>query len=90
MWGASPPRPQTTSATTRAPRAEPPLGKGNLSFKMGHTDRMRVLEKAAIRVDRPGRYQPTLTEVEETKALLGLAPLMLVAVLFKVGGGGWG
>ncbi|KAI8470601.1 MAG: POT family-domain-containing protein [Monoraphidium minutum] len=61
---------------------EPPLGKGNLSFKMGHTDRMRVLEKAALRVDGGG-YQPSLTEVEETKALFSLVPLIVVAVLFK-------
>lgn len=63
---------------------EPPLGEGAVAFKMGHTKRMRCLEKAAIPHGRPGKYQPSLTEVEETKALLSLAPIIVIAVLFKV------
>lgn len=64
---------------------EPPLGKGSTAFRMGYTPRMRVLDKAAIRHGVPGRHQPSLTEVEETKALLSLAPMVLTAVLFVIG-----
>ncbi|GBF90734.1 hypothetical protein Rsub_03035 [Raphidocelis subcapitata] len=64
---------------------DPPLGSGNVAFRMGRTPRYRRLERAALPHGRPGRYQPSLAEVEEAKALLSLGPFLLLAVLFRIG-----
>lgn len=62
---------------------EPPPGtKGALPFKMAHTNKMRCLDKAAI---RSGSAQPaSLTEVEETKAFLGIMPLFLCIIFYQM------
>jgi len=51
---------------------------------MQHTDRMHVLDRAAIPHSRPGVYQASVTEVEETKALLGLGPIFLCVCIWQV------
>jgi hypothetical protein len=78
---------------------EPGPGEGKLKFKMAHTDRMRALDRAAIRrggggqaVQQAGgstkRHQASVTEVEETKALLGLGPIFLCVCIWQVRGRG--
>jgi len=51
---------------------------------MGHTMHLPKLDRAALIHNKPGRHQPTMTEVEETKALMLLGPFLLISVLFKV------
>ena len=63
---------------------EPELGSSGCKFKMPHTRRMRALERAALPHGRPGSYQVSLSEVEETKALLGLAPVFLCTCIWQV------
>lgn len=42
----------------------------------------RCLDKAAIKTDRP--YPVTMTEVEETKAFLGIMPLFLCICIYQM------
>lgn len=62
---------------------EPPAGtQSNLAFEMAHTNRMRALDKAAIKSDKP--HPVSRTEVEETKAFLGIMPLFLCICIYQM------
>lgn len=55
-----------------------PGTQGALNFTMVHTPRMKWLDKAAILPsDGSKAATATRTEVEETKAFLGIMPLFL-------------
>jgi hypothetical protein len=72
----------TTNA--RPKRAEPPPGEGAVKFRMSHTKRMRALDRAAIRHNKDGQYQVSMTEVEETKSFLYIIPIFLCIVIWQV------
>uniref|UniRef100_A0A383VGU9 Major facilitator superfamily (MFS) profile domain-containing protein n=1 Tax=Tetradesmus obliquus TaxID=3088 RepID=A0A383VGU9_TETOB len=59
---------------------EPPAG--SLAFEMAHTNRMRALDKAAIKSD--AEKPVSRTEVEETKAFLGIMPLFLCICIYQM------
>lgn len=44
----------------------------------------RCLDKAAIKTDRPKGRPVSLTEVEETKAFLGIMPLFLCICIYQM------
>ncbi|KIZ04318.1 hypothetical protein MNEG_3635 [Monoraphidium neglectum] len=64
--------------------AEPAAGEGSVKFTMAYTDRMRGLDKAALPHGRAGVHQVSRTEVEETKALLGIMPVFLVVCIWQM------
>jgi hypothetical protein len=45
---------------------------------------MPCLDRAAIRHGASGRYQPSVTEVEETKAFLGILPIFLCVCIYQM------
>ena len=68
-------------------------GSGVLRFRMARTDRLRCLDKAALIGSAPGggangakarAAAASVTEVEETKALLGLGPIFLCVCLWQM------
>lgn len=64
---------------------EPPPGeKRAVAFRMGHTHHMRALDRAAIRRDPPGKYQVSLTEVEETKSFMAIMPIFLCVCIWQM------
>eukprot|EP00879_Flechtneria_rotunda_P000926 GHRR01001055.1.p1 GENE.GHRR01001055.1~~GHRR01001055.1.p1 ORF type:complete len:523 (+),score=105.75 GHRR01001055.1:1216-2784(+) len=60
----------------------PPDAKKNVQFKMPHTHHMQCLDKAAINTG--DIYQVSLTEVEETKAFLGIVPLFMCICIYQM------
>ncbi|KAI8467277.1 MAG: POT family-domain-containing protein [Monoraphidium minutum] len=63
---------------------EPAPGEGKLAFSMAHTDRLHGLDRAAVPHGRPGAYQVSRTEVEETKALVGIGPVFLCVCIWQM------
>ncbi|KAF8073093.1 NPF8.3 [Scenedesmus sp. PABB004] len=73
-----------------APRPEPadlyeplPGTPGALQFQMAHTPRMLCLDKAAL-VREGAPAAASRTEVEETKAFLGIMPLFLCICIYQM------
>ncbi|WIA14658.1 hypothetical protein OEZ85_003160 [Tetradesmus obliquus] len=59
-----------------------PGTEGALPYSMPHTQRMKCLDKAAIKSE--AGPQVTLTEVEESKAFFGILPLFLCICIYQM------